>query len=175
MIEKTRYTNASAFEVRPGPCGAPLGHESVVRIGFDNPPNITRTEVKYDGTLHVFETSAPIHAHFMLPAWVAVPSLIVSIFISLGYIVGFYRGRVKEFSVLAISNKNSDAYNKWRRERNSTTLSFCVIFFGCFCFVFGVTGDVQINIPYANIVASSPSIALIAPGYNIWIKAYRRK
>ena len=113
-----------------------------------------------------FGVSGPAVA--ILPGFVCLVLLIVW----LGFIFGFYRARSKTFQGRVPDLRSPGSYDQWRYERNTTILTFVLVATGLAFFAFGVSGNVELKIPYAKIVTSAPGIVLILFGYLFWIRRH---
>ena len=108
------------------------------------------------------------------PAIAIVPGLIFLILLVawLGFVLGFYRARSKAFRRRVTDLSSPDSYNQWRSERNTTILTFILVISGIAFFAFGVSGSIELEIPYAKVITSTPGIVVIFFGYMIWSRKY---
>ena len=106
------------------------------------------------------------------PAIAYVASIVLAIFafIFIGYILGFGHARVKSGQGTIPSFDSPDSYHLWRRERMTALLTCVLIFSGLLSFIFGVSGSIELQIPFARIVTSVPGLVIILFGYLIWTR-----
>lgn len=108
------------------------------------------------------------------PAIAIIPGLVclVLLIVWLGFLLGFYRARRKTFQRRVPDLSSPGSYHQWRYERNTTILTFILVATGLAFFAFGVSGSVELKIPYAKVVTSVPGIVVILFGYLFWIRRY---
>lgn len=123
-------------------------------------------EIAPGSAAYGFGVSGPAIAIF--PGLVCLALLIVW----LGFLLGFYRARRKTFQGRVPDLSSPGSYHQWRYERNTTILTFILVATGLAFFAFGVSGSVELKIPYTKVVTSAPGIVVILFGYLFWIRRY---
>ena len=98
---------------------------------------------------------------------------VVTVLVLVGYMSGFLRARTKSMLGKIPDLKTGDAYSRWKRERYTMLLTFFLMIVGVFFFAFGVTGNIELKIPYAELITSTPGALLIVVGYLVWTRSYR--
>lgn len=119
-----------------------------------------------------FEYSIAGPATVLLPSLLFLVLFLVILLTSMGYVVGFYRARKRTFGGQLPNLNSPETYSQWAYERNTAILTFMLIFVGLAFFVFGVSGNIELEIPHAKIVSTAPGIVLVLFGYLIWIRRY---
>ena len=113
------------------------------------------------------------------PAIAIVPGFVCFILsiVWLGFLFGFYRARRKTFQGRVPDLSLPGSYDQWRYERNTTILTFILVATGLAFFAFGVSGSVELRIPYARVITSAPGVVAILFGYLFWIRrhSFRRQ
>ena len=89
-----------------------------------------------------------------------------------GYILGFLHARIRLMKGTIPSFNSADSYHLWRRERTAAVLTFMLVFSGLLFFAFGVSGTIELQIPYARVVTSVPGIVIILFGYLFWTRRF---
>ena len=109
-----------------------------------------------------------------VPAIGFFPSVLLGIIVilSAGYVLGFLHARNKALKGIIPNFDSPDAYLQWRRERTTAVLTFILVFSGLLFFIFGVSGTIELQMPYARIITSVPGIVIILFGYLFWTKRF---